>query len=617
MTVKRASTADVACPTQHELADFSHGRLSEENSLAIAQHVSVCTLCQKTLEALSGQVPLTGGTPVRGDSTRQQPPASPDDVPDTELFFAIGRCLAGRYEIRSFLGEGGTGRVLLAYDVQLARSVALKLPSFSHAVSAATIAGLLHEARMAAGLRHPGIVTIYDVAEGDRDPCYIVMEYVDGASLHRALAGGRLPLRRAVEIVAQAADAVHFAHQRGIVHRDLKPSNLLIEKSGRVRVADFGMALHEDQQSERAGELAGTPHYMAPEQVRGEVGHLDGRADIWALGVIFYELLTGRRPFKGDRRRVFEEILDREPRPPRQIDDSLPAELEAICLRCLAKESIERYTTARDLADGLRRWLRSTGDDRGRPPRRVAVWSTALAVLLLVVTLAAVWAPGRTPAPGDGDALATTRSRGRAIRPFRWHFLLETEPEAMFPATHLHERWIYDRERQDVLMDSPAFSMLGLGETDAKSFKLQVGISKNALIGGSGLFLGYQPSPNANGAQKWILQMIFVSSSTGQRIALKRELAELEVLADGTFGVSRRVVGAAPLGTMAELREGTLEVVVQSGHITEVRWRGDVLTELADRAVEIPGPAPACTGRFGLINFFGSATFSNARLMVL
>ena len=187
---------------------------------------------------------------------------------------------------------------------------------------------------------------------------YIVLEYVEGTTLSDLLGRGRIEAVRFAGLIASIADAVHHAHKAGLVHRDLKPANIMIDEHGKPRVADFGLAISEALQTDRAGEVAGTPNYMAPEQVRGEAHRLDGRTDIWALGVMLYEGLTGRLPFiAGDRAALFDEILHRDPKPLRQIDDSIPRELERICLRCLCKRMPDRYSSSIDLADDLRVWL--------------------------------------------------------------------------------------------------------------------------------------------------------------------------------------------------------------------------------------------------------------------
>ncbi len=154
------------------------------------------------------------------------------------------------------------------------------------------------------------------------------------------------------------AEAAHHAHRAGLVHRDLKPSNILIDEGGKPHITDFGLAVREELQDLRTGEIAGTPHYMAPEQVRGETHRLDGRTDVWALGVILYLSLLGRQPFSGrDPSEIFDEILHRDPKPPRQLNDRVPRELERICLKCLSKRMADRYETAGDLADDLKAWL--------------------------------------------------------------------------------------------------------------------------------------------------------------------------------------------------------------------------------------------------------------------
>ncbi|WP_165070060.1 bifunctional serine/threonine-protein kinase/formylglycine-generating enzyme family protein [Paludisphaera rhizosphaerae] len=267
----------------------------------------------------------------------------------------------GRYRVLRWLGRGGFGNVYLAYDDDLDRPVAIKVPTSRAMSFPGHLETLLSEARLAAGLQHPGIVCVYDVVRSDGDgPAFIVMEYVEGPTLSEILRQGGVELVRAASLIAEAAEAMHHAHQAGLVHRDLKPSNLMIDVRGRVRVADFGLAITEAGREDVPWQVAGTPMYMAPEQVRGESHRLKGGTDIWALGVIFYQLLTGRPPF-GDRGHstLFDEILRRQPKPPRQINEEIPRELERICLKCLVKRMSDRYGSALDLAEDLRAWLSS------------------------------------------------------------------------------------------------------------------------------------------------------------------------------------------------------------------------------------------------------------------
>ena len=305
--------------------------------------------------------------PLTDPATASSPPSAPPHERETD-----GRPPApsmpldriGDFRPTRLLGEGGFGRVYYAWDEQLDRAVALKVARPGSLGGRDREEVLLAEARLAAQLRHPGIVAVYRVGRIDDDggAPFVALEYVEGRTLEKVFAkDGRMAFDRLATLVAMVAEAIHHAHEHRVIHRDLKPANILIDEKGEPRVTDFGLAVHEEKEPPKAGEVAGTPSYMAPEQVRGESHRLDGRTDLWALGVILYQGLTGRRPFEGRTKpEIYGLVLGQEPRAPRQLDRRIPAELERICLKCLSKRMSDRHGSAVALAEDLRAWMATT-----------------------------------------------------------------------------------------------------------------------------------------------------------------------------------------------------------------------------------------------------------------
>lgn len=265
--------------------------------------------------------------------------------------------MIGRYRIKRLLGEGAFGSVWLGYDEELRRSVAIKVPKPERFRGPQDAEAYLAEARTVASLDHPHIVPVYDVGRTAEGSIYVVSKYIEGCTLADRIGRDRLPIDEITKLLTTSAQALHHAHALRLIHRDIKPANILVEeRTGIHYVADFGLAIREEDHL-RDGRIAGTPAYMSPEQARGEGHRLDGRSDVFALGVMMYELLTGKRPFRGSTaNEIYHQIISVDPLPPRGIESDIPEELERICLKALAKRAADRYATAAELADDLSNW---------------------------------------------------------------------------------------------------------------------------------------------------------------------------------------------------------------------------------------------------------------------
>src|SRR5438552_4284267 len=321
----------------------------------------LCPRCVlKTALAMPPEASVAGvGDPGSMDKlSRGEATAARDGKKGTQAAELLGEL--GDYELLEEIGRGGQGVVFRARQKSLHRIVALKVIGLGQCATKAHLKRFRLEAEAAASLDHPYIVPIYEVGERDGQ-CYFSMKFVEGGQLDEVVKHTPISIRQAVELIAKVARTVHYAHEHGILHRDIKPGNILLDKRGEPHLTDFGLARLVESESTvtRTLEALGTPSYMAPEQAVGNNGAISSATDVYGLGAVLYQLLTGHPPFAGGTTyETIKLLLDTEPRQPRLWNSKIDRDLSTTCLKCLEKDPKRRYSSALALAEDLERWLK-------------------------------------------------------------------------------------------------------------------------------------------------------------------------------------------------------------------------------------------------------------------
>jgi WD40 repeat protein len=367
---------DGDCPSPETLVAFLSGELEPEQSDAVNRHIDVCAECEARAQQVEQDAdPLVAA--LRQPTPSIRPPSSvPAGRPAEPSASGDEPFHLDGYRILGPIGRGGMGVVYLVFQHRLNRMVAVKMILAGQLAGAEERVRFRMEGTLLARLSHPNFVQVHEVGTvevGDETAQpYLVLEYIDGGSLKARLAERPLSFREAAQSALVLARAMAAAHTQGVIHRDLKPANVLIARDGTLKITDFGLAKEMDTRASltASGQALGTPSYMAPEQAKAHA-HVGPAADVYALGAILYEMLTGRPPFAGEAPMdVILQVLENTPAPASQLRAGVPRDLETICQRCLEKEPRDRYARAADLADDLESWLENR-PIRARPAGRV------------------------------------------------------------------------------------------------------------------------------------------------------------------------------------------------------------------------------------------------------
>ncbi len=481
----------------------------------------------------------------------------------------------GKFEIGSVLGRGSFGIVLEGTDAVLNRRVAIKIPRDATRSHADFVA----EARANASLSHPSVIPLLEFGtDSELGIPFLVFPFVEGGDLGRMIEkSAPLSPSVAARLIIDIAGAIQHAHSRDLYHRDLKPRNILIDTSGRAFVSDFGLSIHVAAQRKQRNEIAGTPAYMAPEQIRGETESLDGRSDVWALGVILYELLGNRRPFKGETSEELRSaILNHSPRPLTQFASQVPTELDELCRRCLKRSPEDRFASSGELASALQSWLADYEDTRvsrkvepNKPNRSTLVWRYAAAAVILAIVALALAVPAMKSSP--------------LPPPPGFERLLKAEPEYLaWPVDSKLTHQALDLQAGRLHLASDNFAIAKIATDDVGTFRLQANC-QSFDSGRCGFVWGWQEKPNDPATR--ICQALYVQdyAQTSEQTDVMLIWADLEYNTQ-----MHRFSSTFELGgyVISELGKGpnSLHFRIEGGQPTDITWRG--------KPIAIGAPSP-------------------------